>query len=66
MMAMTTNNSIRVNARQAEQENRFRFKSKSGWITDDRFTQTRGAVNADLASDANAVQARNFQSDELC
>src|SRR5438309_598419 len=60
MMAITTRSSIRVNALQPEQKNRFRFTSKSGWITDGRFTQTGGAVNADLASDADAVRAREF------
>src|SRR5213083_2485761 len=54
MMAITTRSSIRVNALQPEQDNRFRCKRKSGWITDGSFTQTGSAVNADLASDADA------------
>src|SRR5439155_26462407 len=53
MMAITTRSSIRVNARRPELGNRSPFAGKNGWFTDCRFTQTRGAVNADWSSDAN-------------
>src|SRR6266581_8029544 len=61
IMAITTRSSIRVNARRPEQENRSPYARENGWFTDHRFTQTRGAVNADLASDANACGVEIFR-----